>query len=62
MVHGPAAPPHVHQDVDEVFYVLDGEVEFLIGDKRRAARKGALVFVPRGTVHGFRLSAKTHAS
>ena len=56
--HGPAAPAHVHQDMDEVFYVLDGEAEFLIGDKRRLARKGALVFVPRGTVHGFRVTSE----
>ena len=53
--HGPAAPPHVHRDMDEVFYVLDGETEFMNGETRRIARKGALVFVPRGTVHGFRV-------
>ena len=53
--HGPAAPAHLHRDMDEVFYVLEGEAEFLISDKRRVARKGALVFVPRATVHGFQV-------
>jgi Cupin domain len=41
--------------MDEVFYMLDGEAEFLVGDRREIARKGALVFIPRGTVHAFRV-------
>jgi quercetin dioxygenase-like cupin family protein len=28
MPKGPAAPPHLHEDMDEVFYMLDGEAEF----------------------------------
>jgi len=52
---GPAAPPHMHRDMDEVFYMLDGEAEFLVGNRRETARKGTLVFIPRGTVHGFRV-------
>src|SRR5947209_7104264 len=48
---GPAALPHMHRDMDEVFYMLDGEAEVLIGDRREIGRKGALVFIPRGTVH-----------
>jgi len=55
MPKGPAAPPHMHRDMDEVFYMLNGEAEFLVGDRRETARKGALVFIPRGTVHGFRV-------
>ncbi len=50
---GPAAPPHLHEAADEVFYVLDGEIELLLGDRLEVARKGALAFIPRGTVHGF---------
>jgi ethanolamine utilization protein EutQ (cupin superfamily) len=37
--------------MDEVFYVLEGEAEVLINDKRRVGWKGALVFVPRALVH-----------
>ncbi|HEY0780285.1 MAG TPA: cupin domain-containing protein [Gemmatirosa sp.] len=57
MPHGPAAPPHRHAAMDEVFYVLDGEAEFLLGDRRQTARVGDLVFVPRGTVHGFQVTS-----
>ncbi len=53
---GPAAPPHLHEAADEVFYVLEGEIELLLGDRLQVARKGALAFIPRGTVHGFRVN------
>ncbi len=46
--------PHWHEDLDEVFYVLEGEVEFLLGGEWRAATAGTTVFVPAGTVHAFR--------
>ena len=53
---GPAAPPHMQRNMDEVFYMLDGEAEFLVGDRRETARKGTFVFIIlRGTVHGFRV-------
>ena len=50
---GFAPLPHVHRDEDETFYTLAGQFEFRIGDDRVVADAGALVFVPRGTVHGF---------
>lgn len=56
---GPAAPPHLFADRDEVFYILDGEATFLLGDRVEKASKGALVFIPRGTVHGFRVDSPT---
>ena len=40
--------------MDEVYYVLAGEAEFLLNDRREVARTGSLVFIPRGTVHSFR--------
>jgi quercetin dioxygenase-like cupin family protein len=46
---GPA--PHVHERTDETFYMVNGELEFLDGDKTFAASAGDVVFLPRGTVH-----------
>ena len=46
-------PPHIHPGGDEAFYVLDGEVTVLIGDREIAATAGTFAFVPRGTVHTF---------
>ena len=31
---GGATPLHVHHNEDETFYVLDGEVSFVVGDER----------------------------
>jgi quercetin dioxygenase-like cupin family protein len=49
---GPTAAPHQHADSDEVVYILEGEMSFLLGDRIERASKGALVFIPRGYVHG----------
>lgn len=49
---GPAA--HFHNNEDEIFIVLEGEVEFELEGKR--FRRGPLgtAFLPRGKVHSFR--------
>jgi uncharacterized cupin superfamily protein len=44
----------VGQEYEEIFYVLEGEIEYLIGDEWAAAPQGSTVFVPAGTAHGFR--------
>ena len=46
--------PHIHTREDETFYLLEGQVEFLLGDERIVAGPGDFVNVPRGTVHCFR--------
>src|SRR5436305_13658082 len=46
--------PHTHADHVDSFYVLEGEVEFLLGDRTIRGGPGTYVAVPRGVVHGFR--------
>jgi quercetin dioxygenase-like cupin family protein len=46
-------PPHVHPGEEEAFYVLEGEVTILLGDRELAASTGFFMLVPRGTVHTF---------
>jgi mannose-6-phosphate isomerase-like protein (cupin superfamily) len=50
---GHGAPPHAHRAEDEVFYVLDGTFQFLLGDRRETHGAGTTVLVPRGTTHSF---------
>ena len=45
--------PHVHEDHVDSFYVLEGEVEFTIGDEVRRAGPGSWVAAPPGVRHGF---------
>jgi quercetin dioxygenase-like cupin family protein len=56
---GGGPPPHVHTGEDEFFYVLDGSFEIRIGDQLHAVGPGGFAYVPRGTVHSFRNTAKT---
>lgn len=46
-------PHHFHHDVDEWIYVIEGEVDFVVGKKRFRAGPGQSVFIPRQTPHGF---------
>lgn len=52
---GSGAPPHKHTWSDEHFYILDGEITFLVGQEIRRSGKGDFVFVPRNTRHAFRV-------
>lgn len=46
--------PHLHREFEEAFYVLEGELMFLLGDEWKSAAAGTAVHVPRGLVHAFR--------
>jgi uncharacterized cupin superfamily protein len=50
---GGGPPPHIHTREDETFYLLEGQLEFLLGDETVVAGAGDFVNVPRGTVHRF---------
>lgn len=45
--------PHVHDDHTDSFFVLEGEVEFTIGEEIVRAGPGTWVAAPPGVRHGF---------
>ena len=45
---------HAHDDHVDLFYVLEGEIEFLEASGARRAGPGTFFAAPRGTEHGFR--------
>ena len=47
-------PPHIHSREDESFFVLEGEVEFQVGDEKITARPGTFIQGPRGIAHSFK--------
>ncbi|MDP9863336.1 MULTISPECIES: cupin domain-containing protein [Streptosporangium] len=47
------AAPHHHALSSEAFYVLDGVMEFLLGDRLVTVAGGDLVVVPPGMPHAF---------
>jgi quercetin dioxygenase-like cupin family protein len=51
---GSGVDPHFHKGHSDSFYVLEGEVEFHVGDEVFVATAGAYVLAPPNVVHHFR--------
>ena len=47
-------PLHVHEREDELFYVLQGDHVFQVGEEEFRVGPGGLVFAPRGVPHSQR--------
>jgi quercetin dioxygenase-like cupin family protein len=43
---------HTQKEHDEVVVILEGNVDFRVGDETRQVRPGDLIFIPRDTIHG----------
>ena len=46
-------PPHDHP-WDEAYYIIDGDVWFLVGDEEQIFSTGDFIYAPGGTPHSFR--------
>jgi mannose-6-phosphate isomerase-like protein (cupin superfamily) len=46
-------PPHFHERVHDMFYVLDGVLTMRVGDETTELPAGSFVCVPPGVVHTF---------
>jgi len=53
--------PHAHDDHVDSFYVLDGEVDFLVGDEWIRLPAGSFVAAPMGVTHAFANRDGQHA-
>jgi mannose-6-phosphate isomerase-like protein (cupin superfamily) len=49
---GQVQSPHVHDDQDKFYYVVEGDGRFWLGDEQVAAAAGQLVWAPAGLRHG----------
>jgi len=48
------SPLHTHLDDDEMWYVLAGQLEFVLNGERVVVGAGGCVTAPRGVAHAFR--------
>ena len=55
---GTSMPEHFHTQEDEIFYVLEGEIEFTVSKEKIAAAAGTTVFLPKGIPHSFKVGEK----
>jgi mannose-6-phosphate isomerase-like protein (cupin superfamily) len=49
----PGPPPHYHEHLHDMFYVLEGTLTVLVGDERREIGAGSFACFPPGVVHTF---------
>lgn len=55
-------PPHSHPDTQEMFYVLDGEVEFKTENGKQVVSKDGFINIPLGgAIHCFKNRSKGSA-
>ncbi|MFF8014994.1 cupin domain-containing protein [Streptomyces sp. NPDC007929] len=47
------APAHLHTEASEMFYVLDGALQVLVGEELTVLRAGDFLLVPPNTPHAF---------
>ena len=52
---GTSIPEHFHTQEDEIFYVLEGEIEFTVSKEKILAASGTTVFLPKGVPHSFKV-------
>ena len=50
----PGPPPHFHETLHDLFYVLAGTLTLCVGDEEHAAGPGTFACLQPGTVHTFR--------
>ena len=53
-----AVPLHAHSREDEIWFVLDGEIAFTMGEETQLVGAGAFVYVPRNTPHTFQIKSE----
>jgi quercetin dioxygenase-like cupin family protein len=52
----PGPPLHIHRAFEECWYILEGEVDFSLGEEVRRMGAGGFVLVPRDAPHTFRVA------
>lgn len=60
---GAGPTPHAHKEIEEVFYVAEGELEFRSDDGQFKAKAGDTIRIPRGgVVHAFKNTSVSNAT
>ena len=54
-----AVPLHSHSHEDDIWYVLEGDIAFTVGERTELVGPGAFIYVPRNTPHTFQIRSET---
>lgn len=58
---GREPPPHIHHGQDEAFYILEGDLTIMCGDRTWSVTAGSFVFLPKGIKHAFKIEGSMPA-
>jgi mannose-6-phosphate isomerase-like protein (cupin superfamily) len=50
----PGPPPHYHEEAEELYFVVEGTMEFLRDDAWHVVSQGESFRIPKGALHSFR--------
>ncbi len=53
--------PHIHKQMTEIFYVVEGEVELTLDEEKVTAQPGAVMVVPQSIPHAFANPGQTQS-
>ena len=56
---GQVQKPHDHSDQDKFYYVVEGSGIFWLGEERKRAGPGQIIWAPAGLVHGVENTGET---
>jgi quercetin dioxygenase-like cupin family protein len=54
---GDSPPLHIHRNEDETFVILEGRVQFQVGDDAFILAAGAAAVAPKGIAHSYRVDS-----
>jgi quercetin dioxygenase-like cupin family protein len=53
---GDESPYHIHYAEEEIFFVLEGELTFISGERQMVGTAGSYTYLPRDIPHGFKVT------
>ncbi len=59
---GIGIPPHIHTKEDEIFRVIKGKVELMIGGETIILKSGDIAYAPKNVVHSWKIIGTENAS
>ena len=58
MPYNSGPPPHLHTGMEEMFYLIEGEMTVWVAGEIKVLKPDSFCLVPRNTVHYFKITSK----
>ena len=56
---GAAVTPHHHRELEEIYYLIEGQGLMTVGDEQQEVSAGDAIYVPRGLRHSLKNTGDT---